>query len=99
MHSFNVEIRTIRAQEGYDTNIARNKNTLNDKEESMNKKTFSITSIIVIAMLVLAACSGVSGALANTGTQLAQNSQQATASPSTSSSPTVAPIIVKRRAK
>ena len=59
----------------------------------MNKKTFSITSIIVIAMLVLAACSGVSGALANTGTQLAQNSQQATASPSTSSSPTVAPII------
>lgn len=60
----------------------------------MNKKTFSITSIIVIAMLVLAACSGVTGALANSGTQLAQNSQQSTAAPSTSSSPTVAPIVV-----
>jgi serine protease Do len=66
----------------------------------MNKKTFSITSIMVIAMLVLAACSGVTGALANTGTQLAQNSQQATAIPSTSgngaasgSSATAVPIV------
>lgn len=60
----------------------------------MNKKTFSITSIIVIAMLLLAACSGVTGALANTGTKLAQSSQQATAAPSTNSSPTAVPIAV-----
>ncbi len=60
----------------------------------MNKKAFSITSIIVIAMLVLSACSGITGALANTGTQIAQTSQQPTAMPSTSSSPTAVPIVV-----
>jgi serine protease Do len=64
------------------------------KEDSMNKKTFSITTIMVVAMLVLAACSGVTGALANTGTSIAQTNQQPTVAPSTSNSPTAVPIAV-----
>jgi serine protease Do len=60
----------------------------------MNKKAFSITSIIIVAMLLLSACAGVTGALANTGTQVGQTAQQSTAAPSTSSSPTAVPIAV-----
>ncbi len=54
----------------------------------MNKKFLGLTSILVISMLLLSACSGVAAAFSSTNTPLAQAQTQPTATPSTSGSGT-----------
>jgi S1-C subfamily serine protease len=66
----------------------------------MNKKVF-ISSFVIIAMMMLSACSGVAAALSSTGNPVAQVAATATAVPSTSgsgtssnaSTTTVSPVI------
>jgi S1-C subfamily serine protease len=66
----------------------------------MNKKVF-ISSFVIIAMMMLSACSGVAAALSSTGNPVAQVAATATAAPSTSgsgtssnaSTTTVSPVI------
>ncbi len=66
----------------------------------MNKKYLAITSIVLISMMLLSACSGITAALSATTAPLAQAATQPTATPSTSgnaststSSTTTIPVV------
>ena len=63
----------------------------------MNKKIFSLTSVLIVAVMLLSACSGVTAALSKTASQLnvAQAATQPSgAAPSTSATTTKAPAAI-----